>query len=114
MSGASWKPRIEGRGQVHVDLVEELMAAAPHLSLEIGSDDWDVYVLGVNRIGADSFVQLALIGPRFCTVTARVPAADDPDTKARELIVLMLRWLGSEPRGTQAFLESPHCVSARA
>jgi hypothetical protein len=95
-----------------MELTEQLLASAPHLSLEVGSDDWDVYVLGATRIGNDTFVQLALAGPRFCTVTARVPAAHDPDRKAREIVVLVLRWLGSDTRATQAFLESPECQSA--
>jgi hypothetical protein len=99
---------------VRVDRLNALITSPPDLSLAVGRDYWDVYVVGVTRIGPDTFVQLALAGPRLCTITARVPAADDPDTKARELIVLVLRWLGAEPAGTQAFLESPHCVSATA
>ncbi len=99
---------------LRTELAEQLIGSSPHLSLEVGSDDWRVYVLGVTRIGGDSFVQMALAGPRFCTVMARVPAAHDADRKARELILLVLRWLGTESRATQAFLEWPECTSATA
>jgi hypothetical protein len=94
-----------------MELAEQLLASPPHLSLEVGSEDWGIYVLGVSRIGADSFVQLALVGPRFCTVMTRVPAARDPDSKAREIMRLLLEWLVSGTRATQAFLESRECVS---
>src|SRR6476646_8316322 len=99
---------------LRVQLAEQLTAFQPHVSIEVGSDDWDIYIVGVSRIGRDSFVQMALVGPRFCTVMARVPGAHDPDRKARELITLVLRWLGSETEETQAFLEWPECVSADA
>src|SRR5690242_20129535 len=99
---------------LRMELGEQLTASPPHLCLEVGSDEWELYVLGVSRIGADTFVQLALVGPRFCTVMARVRAALDPDAKARELILLVLGWLRSETRATQAFLESPDCVAQPA
>jgi len=96
------------------ELAEHLSASQPHLSLAVDGDDWELYVLGLSRIGRDSFVQMALVGPRFCTVMARVPAAQDSDAKARTLIALVLRWLGTETRATQAFLESPECATAIA
>jgi hypothetical protein len=96
---------------VRTELSEQLIASSPHLTLEVDGSGWNLYVLGVSRIGGDSFVQLALVGPRFCTVTARVPAALDPDRKAREIFGLVLQWIGSNDRATQAFLESPDCVS---
>jgi hypothetical protein len=97
---------------VRIELAEQLTASPPDLSIEVGSDGWGAYVLGVSRIGSDSFVQLALVGPRFCTVIVRVPAAHDADRKAREIVRLLLRWLLSDARATQAFLESPDCASA--
>src|SRR5262249_14077451 len=97
---------------VRMDLAEQLTGSPPHLWVRVGGQAWDFYVLGVSRIGSDSFVQIALVGPRFCTVMARVPAALDPDAKAREVFVLVLQWFGSDSRATQAFLESPGCVSA--
>jgi hypothetical protein len=99
---------------LRVELAEYLMTSPPHVELEIGSSEWRLYVLGVSRIGSDSFVQMALDGPRFCTVTARLPTAHDPDAKARELVALVLQWLASGTLATQAFLESPDCVSATA
>lgn len=99
---------------LRVELTEHLMTSPPHLSLDVGSERWGVYVLGISRIGPDSFVQMALVGARVCTVTARVSAALDPDAKARTLIALVRQWLASEPRATQAFLESPACLSATA
>ena len=99
---------------LRVDLAEHLMTSPPHLSIKAGSDQWDVHVLGISRIGSDSFVQMVLVGPRVCTITARVPAAYEPDAKARALIALVLQWLASEPLATQAFLETPDCLSATA
>jgi hypothetical protein len=87
---------------------------APHLSLPIDGDLWDIYISGVRRIGDDLFVQLTLVGLRICTITARIRAADDPDTKAKELIVLIVDWLSSERTATHAFLESPRCICVRA
>jgi hypothetical protein len=99
---------------LRIDLEQQLLTSPPHLAIEIGGTQWNVYVLGVSRIGGDTFVQMGLVGTRFCTVMARVPAAYDPDAKAREIVTLVLRWLGSDTRSTQAFLESPSCLSATA
>jgi hypothetical protein len=96
---------------LRMELADQLLASPPHLSLEVGSDDWRVYVLGVFRIGADTFVQLALVGPRFCTVMTRVRAALDADSKAHEIVILVRDWLTSGTRATQAFLESRECAS---
>jgi len=88
---------------------------APHLlSLPVDGDSWDIHIAGARRIGDDTFVQLTLIGPRICCVTARIRAADDPDAKAKELIVLVMNWLSSERSATHAFLESRRCACVRS
>lgn len=99
---------------LRLDLAEHLLTSPPHLSIKAAGHQWDIHVLGISRIGNDSFLQMALVGPRVCTVTARVPAAYEPDAKARAVIALVLQWLSSEPVATQAFLETPDCLSATA
>ena len=40
-------------------------------ALTVDGDDWKLYVYSVTRVGPDIFLQLALLGPRVCTMTVR-------------------------------------------
>ena len=88
------------------DLASELIASEQHLSLTVGGDTWNLYVFGVNRVNHDSFVQIALLGPRVCTVTVRADAAAAPGAKARQILEAIRGWLLSGDDRTHAFLET--------
>jgi hypothetical protein len=83
------------------------------LSIVVGSDVWDLYVLGVTRVQKDWWVQMAAVGPRACTVTVRVDASDGRGAAAHEIIRLVTDWLRQGDASDRAFLEYP-VLEARA
>jgi hypothetical protein len=83
------------------------------LSIAVGKDTWDLYVFGVRRVQHDWFVQMAIVGPRACTVTARVDATRGRAAAAREIVKLVREWLLEDDLSDHAFLEHP-AIMARA
>lgn len=87
------------------DLASELKASEHYLSLTVGGDTWNLYVFGINRVNRDSFIQVALVGPRVCTVTVRTSASAAAGTKARQVLAAIREWLLSNDDCSHAFLE---------
>ena len=75
------------------------------LSVAVGSEMWDLYVFGVTRVQQDWWVQMAVIGPRACTVTARVDASNGRGAAAHEIIALVTDWLRQDGVSDRVFLE---------
>jgi hypothetical protein len=75
------------------------------LSIVVGSNVWDLYVCGVTRVQKDWWVQMAVVGPRACTVTVRVDASDGRGAAAHEIIKLVTGWLRQDHASDRAFLE---------
>jgi hypothetical protein len=76
-----------------------------HATLEIGSDRWKLYVFGVSRVGPDMFVQVAVIGPRICTVTVRARAPIGNRETARRVLAVVRDWMSTRADEHQAYLE---------
>jgi hypothetical protein len=83
------------------------------LSIVVGDDIWDLYVCGVTRVVADWWVQMAVVGPRACTVTVRVEGSNGRGAAAHEILKLVTDWLLSDDDHDHAFLEDP-ALEARA
>jgi hypothetical protein len=87
------------------DLSEIVKSTPAHASLTVGSDRWLLYIFGVTRVGRDTFMQLALIGPRVCTVTVRAPAPIGNPLTARRVLEVIRDWLLCHDDADQAYLE---------
>ncbi len=87
------------------DLAHVLQASAAHATVMVGDVRWNVYVFGVSRVGPDMFVQLALIGPRNCTITVRARAPLGNRATARRVLAVVRQWIISEDPSDQAYLE---------
>jgi hypothetical protein len=87
------------------DLSEIVKSTPAHASLIVGSDRWQLYIFGVTRVGRDTFMQLALIGPRICTVTVRAPAPIGNPVTARRVLAVIREWLLGHDDADQAYLE---------
>jgi hypothetical protein len=77
------------------------------VSLTIGADVWSLHMSGATRIGRDSFIHIALIGPRMCTITVRTPAAVVRGVTARQLLDAVCDWLLASNERDDAYLELP-------
>jgi hypothetical protein len=87
------------------DLTSILRHSAAHASLSVGSDCWNLYVFGVTPVGSDMFVQVALLGPRVCTLTVRAPAPIGNVATARCLLAIIRDWILANDQSDQAYLE---------
>ena len=87
------------------ELAHVLRTTSAHATMMVGDVRWNIYVFGVSRVGADMFVQMALIGPRNCTVTVRARAPLGNRATARRVLAVVRQWLVSEDAGDQAYLE---------
>jgi hypothetical protein len=87
------------------DLAAIVRSTPAHASLTVGSDRWQLYIFGVTRVGRDAFVQMALIGPRICTVTVRAPAPIGNPVTARRVLAVIHDWLLVHDDADQAYLE---------
>jgi hypothetical protein len=83
------------------------------LSILVRDEIWDLYVFGVTRVATDWWVQMAVVGPRSCTVTVRVVGTSGRGAAAHEIVRLVTDWLLTEDASTHAFLEHP-ALEARA
>ena len=98
---------------MHIEVERQLRSAHEPLSIVVGDDMWDLYVFGVTRVQHDWWVQIAVVGPRSCTVTVRVDSANGRSAAAHEIITLVRSWLLEDEVSDHAFLEHPS-VEARA
>jgi hypothetical protein len=98
---------------MHIDVERQLRTAHEPLSIVVGSDIWDLYVFGVTRVQRDWWVQIAVVGPRSCTVTVRVDSAKGRGAAAHEIVRLITAWLLEDDPSDHAFLEHPS-LQARA
>src|SRR5271154_4340607 len=89
------------------DLVRQTKTETRPVSLTIGADVWTLHVSGATRIGGDSFIHIALIGPRTCTITVRTPAVVVRGVTARQLLELVCDWLLASNERDHAYLELP-------
>jgi hypothetical protein len=91
--------------EMHIDVERQLRTAHEPLSIIVNDDTWDLYVFGVTRVQRDWWVQIAVVGPRACTVTVRVDAANGRGAAAHEIIRLVTEWLLEGDASDHAFLE---------
>jgi hypothetical protein len=91
--------------EMHLDVERQLRTTHEPLSIVVGGEIWDLYVFGVTRVERDWWVQIAVVGPRSCTVTVRVDAANGRGAAAHEIIRLVTDWLLEDEASDHAFLE---------
>jgi hypothetical protein len=93
--------------EMHIDIETERQLRLAHepLSILVGTEVWDLYVFGVTKIARDWWVQIAMVGPRSCTVTVRVAAANGRGAAAHQIIALIREWLLEDGTSEHAFLE---------
>ena len=89
------------------ELARIVGSATAHASLSIGPDSWNLYIYGVTPVGRDMFLQLALLGPRVCTLTVRAPAPIGNVVTARRILAVIHDWILSDDDSNQAYLELP-------
>jgi hypothetical protein len=87
------------------NLAHVLQRSTAHATLMVGDIQWKIFVFGVSRIGPDLFVQMALVGPRTCTVTVRARAPLGNPATARRVLVVVRQWIISNDPSDQAYLE---------
>lgn len=92
------------------DLARELNAAERHTSIALGSDVWNLYMRGVVRISRDLFIQVAVLGPRVCTVTIRTRDVMVPGVTGQRLLDAIAEWLLSGGSGDHGYIELPEIV----
>ena len=90
---------------MHIEVDRQLRVAHEPLSIVVGDDLWDLYVFGVTRIQHDWWVQIAVVGPRSCTVTVRVDSAQGRGAAAHQIVALISAWLLEDDASDHAFLE---------
>jgi hypothetical protein len=90
------------------ELAHILQGAAAHATVTVGDVRWNLYVFGVSRVGGDMFVQMAVIGPRKCTVTVRARAPIGNSLTARRVLAVVREWIIADDGCTHAYLELPH------
>jgi hypothetical protein len=91
--------------EMHIDVERQLRSAHEPLAIVVGDDVWDLYVFGVTKVQRDWWVQIAVVGPRSCTVTVRVDAANGRSAAAHEIVTLVSAWLLEDDGSEHAFLE---------
>jgi hypothetical protein len=98
---------------MRIEVERQLRAEQEPLSIVVGDELWDLYVFGVTRVQRDWWVQIAVVGPRACTVTVRVDSANGRAGAAREIIRLVSQWLSEDETSGHAFLNA-RALRARA
>ena len=71
---------------MRIEVERQLRPTPEPLSIFVGDDIWDLYVFGVTRVARDWWVQIAVVGPRSCTVTVRVDAANGRGAAAHQIL----------------------------
>lgn len=87
------------------ELARIIGSSPAHATLTVGDIRWNIYVFGVSRIGGDMFVQMALSGPRDCTVTVRARAPIGNPATARRVLAVVREWILAGEFQDQAYLE---------
>ena len=90
---------------MHIDVERQLRTAHEPLSIVVNDDTWDLYVFGVTRVQRDWWVQIAVVGPRACTVTVRVACTSGRGAAAHEIVRLVAEWLLEDDASDHAYLE---------
>ncbi len=90
---------------MQIDVERQLRTTHEPLSVVVNDDIWDLYVYGVTRVQSDWWVQMAVVGPRACTVTVRVNSASGRAAAAHEILRLVTGWLLEDDLNDHAFLE---------
>jgi len=98
---------------MRIEVERQLRSTPEPLSIFVGDDIWDLYVFGVTRVARDWWVQIAVVGPRSCTVTVRVDAANGRGAAAHQIIKLVSDWLIADETADHVLLEHPS-LAARA
>ena len=98
---------------MHIDVERQLRTTHEPLSILVGEEIWDLYVYGVTRVQHDWWVQMAIVGPRVCTVTVCVDSAKGRGAAAHEIIKLVSDWLMRDDVSDHGFLEE-RTLEARA
>src|SRR5258708_31266399 len=93
--------------EMHLDVERRVRTAHEPLSISVNDDIWDLHVFGVTRVQRDWWVQIAVVGPRACTVTVRVDSANGRGAAAHDIIKLVTDWLLEDETSDHAFLEHP-------
>jgi len=89
------------------ELAAMVGTSAPHASLSVRSEPWDLYVFGATPVGRDMFLQIAAVGPRVCTLTVRAPAPIGNVVTARRILAVVHDWISANDDSEQAYLELP-------
>ena len=89
------------------ELAHILQGAVAHATVTVGDIRWSLYVFGVSRVGGDRFVQMAVNGPRNCTVTVRARAPIGNRLTARRVLAVVREWIIADDGSTHAYLELP-------
>ena len=97
---------------MQLDLAHELDRSTPCGTLLAGDDLWDVYVFGASRVGRDWYIQLALVGPEFRTVTAKVGSTMSGGDAARRVVRSLRTWLASSDGRTHGFIDADNCSTS--
>jgi hypothetical protein len=87
------------------DLAQQLRTTVETTSLTVGADRWKLYVFGVVRVGRELFIQIALLGPRACTVTVRARAPIVPGVTVPQVLDVVGAWLLTGDASDHAYLE---------
>jgi hypothetical protein len=86
--------------------LSHLVSTMPaHASLTVDGNDSRRYVYSLTGMGPDVFLQLALLGPRVCTMTVRAPAPIGNPATARRVLAGVRDWLLSYDATDQGYLE---------
>lgn len=96
------------------ELARMLTTSPAHATMIVGDIRWNLYVFGVSRIGHDMFVQMALIGPRNCTLTVRARAPIGNRATARQVLAVVREWIIAGDLRDQAYLELAEVESLKS
>jgi hypothetical protein len=96
---------------MQMDLGRALGESIPCGTLIVWEREWDVFVFGATRVERDWFLQLALVGPEFRTVTVRVGPAPDRAAAARYVVRELVGWLAAAGEHSELFID---CVAGGA
>ncbi len=88
----------------------QLCGAVPCGTFTAGSERWRLYVFGVSRPGRDWLIDLAVVGPRTCTVSVRARMGTSCAVTAERVVDAVRGWLMSGNADEHAMLDLPGTV----
>jgi hypothetical protein len=92
---------------MRLDLARQITRSGEDASVIVGDTVWNLHVFGITRVGREVFIQIALIGPRTCTVTVRSGCAVVHGVTGRRILDAVCDWLLSGDPRDHAYLEAP-------